>query len=141
MPSSIKLVKNDYATLADKLREAAKAIVKNAAFNVEHRAKDKAPVDTGALKSSIYTVTSESSGYAEAASGAGAVNGNATMQSEEPRPDRATLAVVHAGMDYATYVEFGTVHMGAQPFLVPAVEDERPDWEHALSKLEERLKA
>lgn len=141
MASSIKLVKNDFAALADKLHDAAKAVVKNAAFNVEHRAKERAPVDTGFLRASLYTVTGESSGYANAAADAASQNAKATMQSEEPSPDKDTTAVVHAGANYAAAVEYGSAHGPAQPFLVPAVEDERPDWEHALAKIEERLKA
>ena len=61
-------------------------------------AKRLCPVDTGRLRSSI-----------------------------RPRLDAAKLdAEVYTDVYYAEYVEFGTVHMQAEPFLRPAWETIRP---------------
>jgi HK97 gp10 family phage protein len=56
------------------------------------RAKENAPVDTGALKRSIYS---------------------------DPEAPVGTVRIV-AGMPYALFVEFGTSRNRAQPFLRPA---------------------
>jgi HK97 gp10 family phage protein len=80
-------------------REAGK-IVRRASYAVEGQAKSKAPVDTGALKSSLM---------AEQKSG-------------------ILSWWVHDGMDYGIHQEFGTSRMAAQPFMIPAVEAIRDNW-------------
>jgi HK97 gp10 family phage protein len=63
-------------------------------------AKRLAPVDTGRLRASI---------------------------SEELRHDGEGLVeVVGTDVDYAPYVELGTVHQHAQPFLLPAAQQAKP---------------
>ena len=37
--------------------------------------------------------------------------------------------------EYAPFIEYGTRHMQARPFLVPALEDERPRLQSALEQL------
>ena len=59
---------------------------------VEH-AQSVVPVDTGALQDSIY----------------GQVNG----------PEEAEIGATE---EYAAYVEYGTIHMDAQPYMEPALE-------------------
>jgi HK97 gp10 family phage protein len=79
------------------------------AFRIEGRAKAKAPVDTGALRASIYT---------DCAGQQSGEPGNAPL----PKP-KGDDAHVGPSMDYALYVEFGTRRAGAQPYLVPAVRE------------------
>ncbi|GIK73808.1 MAG: hypothetical protein BroJett021_27960 [Chloroflexota bacterium] len=67
-----------------------------AAFLVERAAKVKAPVDTGFLRNSIQTVSVT---------------------------DRE--AVVAVGAEYGIYQEMGTRFMRAQPFMRPALENNR----------------
>ena len=50
---------------------------------------------------------------------------------------RATAEVI-AGVDYARYLEFGTRHMAARPFMTPAVEQERSKFERGLRELTRR---
>ena len=64
---------------------------------IERMAKVKAPVDTGALKNSIFSAKA----------------GNLTYK-------------VTAPQHYAIYVEKGTRKMRAQPYLKPALDAERP---------------
>ena len=64
---------------------------------IERMAKVKAPVDTGALKNSIFSAKA----------------GNLTYK-------------VTAPQHYAIYVEKGTRKMRAQPYLKPALYAERP---------------
>ena len=47
-------------------------------------------------------------------------------------------AEVIAGVDYARYLEFGTRHMAARPFMTPAVEQERSKFERGLRELTRR---
>ena len=65
------------------------------ALQVERAAKRLAPVDTGRLRSSIgHTLRRDAGGL---------------------------LATVGTSVEYASYVEFGTRYMRAQPFLRPAL--------------------
>lgn len=76
--------------------EALRAGLSQAAFFVEGQAKVKAPVDTGFLRNSIAVVS---------------------VSSRE--------AVIGVGAEYGVYVEMGTRRMRAQPFMRPALENNR----------------
>jgi HK97 gp10 family phage protein len=78
---------------AERLRAQASALRAGAAV-VELRAKDYAPVDTGALMNSIAV----------------------------DDPVTPTAAFIGPSVEYAVHVEFGTVKMAAQPFLRPALD-------------------
>lgn len=80
-------------SVAAKIPGAANYIAELAADTVEHGAKARVPVRTGALRNSITK----------------AGHGNTW--------------IVTALMHYAGYVEFGTRKMAAQPYLRPALED------------------
>ena len=71
-------------------------VVERTTFAIEGRAKQAAPVDTGTLRNSIQ----------------GSIIG-------------AHEGEVAVGAEYGIYVEYGTVHQAAQPYLTPAVEAER----------------
>jgi len=75
------------------------ALVRRAAFEIEARAKQLAPVRTGHLRNSIQTDV-ESNGLA---------------------------AHVGTSVAYAAYVEFGTRRMAPRPYLAPAAEAVRAD--------------
>src|SRR5579864_5092315 len=76
------------------------------ALEVEGEAKQRAPVDTGALKGSIQA---------------------------NPTDDLLTKEV-NVGVDYAGYVECGTYKMAAQPFLTPAVEVVRDKFNQVIGQ-------
>ena len=76
---------------------------------IERMAKVKAPVDTGALKNTIFSAKA----------------GNLTYK-------------VTAPQHYAIYVEKGTRKMRAQPYLKPALDAERPKLISNLRELYER---
>lgn len=86
------------------MREVEKSIERNveeAAKFVVKEAKMQVPVDTGALKASIdYELDKVRSGY---------------------------KAKIYADMPYALYVELGTYKMDAQPYLRPALFNNRRD--------------
>jgi HK97 gp10 family phage protein len=84
---------NPTGTLAE-IRDRLREAVEESARELVADAKRRAPVDTGALRDSLhYTMTG---------------------------PTEATAG---DGVEYGIYQEFGTVHMPAQPFLVPATAD------------------
>lgn len=86
--------------LTNEGRRVAQREVKRAALAVEGGAKERCPVDTGRLRSSI-THQVDADGLS---------------------------AVVGTNVDYAPHVEFGTSRMAAQPFLFPAMESHRPEF-------------
>jgi HK97 gp10 family phage protein len=140
MASRVVIVFDKLPVVAAHLHAAAAKLVKTAAFSVEFRAKAHAKVLTGAMRAAIYTVTRDGSGYAEAAAEVAATpNVHAEMQSEEPRPEKEMSAVVHAGMNYSVYVEYGTGRMAAQPFMAPAAAEEQPNLQRALGALARQL--
>jgi HK97 gp10 family phage protein len=96
--------------------------IRQTAFSVEFDAKQNAPVDTGALRASIYISTKDESGYGPSIAEAIGVSISATasIATEFPQPTDPLHAVVAVGMSYGPYLEFGTRFMPAQPFLGPA---------------------
>lgn len=76
---------------------AAKREVKRTALNVQRKAREAAPMDTGRLRNSI------------------------AVEDLEGRLD----AAIGTNVEYGPFIEFGTRHQHAQPYLFPAMESER----------------
>ena len=91
--------------------------VEIAARHVETKAKSKVPVDTGATKNSINARPAEAVGVF------GAV----------------TAWRVGPTTEYAPFLEYGTVHMKARPFLIPALESEAPRLQEAIRQINNEL--
>lgn len=104
---TIKLVveSNKLTGLPAAVRRRLSLAVRKVAADVQARAQQVVPVDTGATKNSIR---------------AKAV-------------DELTSEVV-VGTHYAAYLEFGTHKMPARPYLRPAVEAVRPAFEAAIGQ-------
>lgn len=88
--------------------------VRATAFSIEAKAKVNAPVDTGALRSSIYVRVGKEPAQMPA------VEGDAERV-ELPEPEGKTIAHVGPSMEYGLWQELGTERMAAHPFLGPAV--------------------
>ena len=87
-------------------RQMLKAI----GFQVEAIAKMKAPIDTGALRNSIYVATKEEN--------------NSPVNSEETLPNPPNNSIyVGPSVEYAIYQELGTSFMPPQPFMLPALRE------------------
>ena len=125
---------NHFDEIAGKLETALSQIVRTAAFNIQAGAQQNAPVDTGFLKNSIYTVTSSDSNYS-----AGGEDSKHQLLPEIEHPTSSTEAAVAVGASYGVYQEFGWVHGAAQPYLTPAVEAERSAFLAALQQLGDKL--
>jgi HK97 gp10 family phage protein len=124
--------------IAAQLDMNRKKILDALALEVEGAAKINAPVALGALRNSIYTDNGKESGYSQAASAAKGANPSADTEAA-PSPDDKHV-IVCACVNYAAYVELGTSKMGAQPYLVPALESKVSDlnsgktWEALITK-------
>lgn len=86
---------------------AVKTVVKKNGSDMQRKAQRNAPVDTGTLKRSIGLDVS----------------------------DNGMSATVEPTAEYAPYVELGTRFMEAQPFLKPAFEEQKKQFEKDLQKL------
>jgi hypothetical protein len=109
------------ASLDSNTEQAIRAL----AFAVENKAKQYAVVDTGAMRSSIYTKTSKFDGgpaaHGEAVSKNGEVSG---MLQRLPNP-KGNEAYIGPTVSYAIAVEFGSGSASrvAKPFLVRALRE------------------
>lgn len=101
-----RVVYNHFPKIAAGLEGKAEAIVAKAALDIEAGAKLRAPVDTGTLRASIQ------------ASRVGPAHWRVTV-----------------GVDYGLYVEMGTRHMAAQPYLHPAVQAAEATFRQAMKGL------
>lgn len=101
-----RIVFNRLPELTDLIRARAGQAVRKAALDVEAGAKDRAPVDTGALANSI-----------------------------QMSADGELAATIAVGVAYGIYVEMGTARAAGQPYLVPATEAARPGFEAAMRRI------
>lgn len=110
MASTVSIVYNKFPDIAAKLPREVKTIVQETLYAIESTAKIRCPVDTGALRASIQSeMTSETGGQ------------------------------VGTNILYSIFVEYGTSRQGAQPYMTPAAESERPKFMRAMKDLESRL--
>lgn len=96
-------------------------VIATIAFAIERLAKIKAPVDTGALRSSIYTKLKSGGHQPDQRDG--------VVYVDIPEPESELEAVVGPTVEYGIWLELGTGHMAAQPYLLPAVEQIANDLE------------
>ncbi len=107
-----------------KVKSNAQRLVAASAFRVSQTAIMMAPIDLGALKSSIFVKTSVSSNFAGAVKNAEALRPGVRTE-DSPGIDSPYQAHVVAPVEYALFQELGTSRMAAHPYMVPAVEAER----------------
>jgi HK97 gp10 family phage protein len=127
---------NHFPNIADNLPDVLSKVVRKVAFDIQSDAQSLAPVDTGFLMNSIYVKTSKDSSYSQV--GQPSKEGASLLPEVENPPDDQT-AYVAVGANYGIYVEMGTVHMPAQPYLSPAVEAGQASLETAASAIEGML--
>jgi len=134
MSTVIRLETKELDRIAANLKPKRDKIIRETALRVEDKAKQSAPFELGALRASGYTKTSKSSGYASASVAAQGLRPEAQV-APEPQPEQPYNAIVGFSVEYALYQELGTKKMGAQPFLVPAVESERARFDKRMKEL------
>ena len=96
------------------VEEKGNAALKIAAFAVERKGKEKAPSDTGANRDSIFVAEVDDIGGAPAYR-------------------------VGPTTEYGPFLEFGTWKMPARPYMVPALESERPRLLAAVTQIMQEL--
>lgn len=89
-------------------------VIATVAFAIEREAKVRAPVDTGALRASIYTKLKQGGHQPTQREGA--------VYVDLPDPESELEAIVGPTVEYGIWQELGTNRMAAQPYLTPAVE-------------------
>lgn len=107
----LKIISDKLPALLAQMPELVMQIVEKTALDIVAQAQEAAPVRTGALRASIGM--------------------------EMTGPAEATVSV---GVDYGLFVELGTVKMGAQPYLTPAVEANSQPFQDAFSAIEGLVK-
>ncbi len=135
--TTIKLDTKRLDAITRGLKKNVDEVLTDFAFQIEGEAKMLAPVDTSALKNSIYVVSKEGDGYAAASSAAKAMaagRGKSVETAPHPYPNGQVIARVGPCVDYAAAVEMGHLtkaftksqgcqrFVAAQPYLMPAVE-------------------
>jgi len=135
MAGELVVVYNLLPEIAVQVSKAADKAVRKAAFDVQAVAQSLAPVDTGFLKNSIYTVTRTTSNYGSAQRRSGKKNSDAGLLPEVEHPTEKNTAIVAVGADYGMYVEYGTSHMVPKPYLKPAVEFVWPKFQKSLEEI------
>ena len=103
--------KNNLPRIASQIDRALSAIVRKNAFGIEAKAKALAPVDTGLLRNSIQTT------------------GEGPLK-----------ASVGPNVEYAPHQEFGTRHQKGKPFLTPAADEQKKEFEKDVRNLERSLR-
>jgi HK97 gp10 family phage protein len=111
MSVTVKVTFDRFPEIAAAMPEKASAVVRKAAFDIEGQAKNRAPVDTGALKNSISTEFE----------------------------DNGLTGIVAPTVEYGIYVEFGTKRMSAQPYMIPAAEAVAPAFIGAMKQMLQEL--
>jgi HK97 gp10 family phage protein len=110
-------------TLPPEAFTAVQDWAKEIAFRLAERAKEIVPVRTGHLLASISAVFGE--------------------DAEDPESDGSPRAFepvqVVADTPYASFVEFGTSKMAAQPFMGPAAEELEPEFLAGIDSILEGL--
>jgi len=124
---------DNWDSILGQTRTRVGQIVRKAALDAQAAAQQSAPVDTGALRASIYTVTPGASGYGQSVAAVSAqVKQPPSEQFPEYQVSGAFRAAVVAGIGYGYLIEFGTTRSAAQPFLTPAIEAQQEPFIQAL---------
>ncbi len=127
---------NHFDEVADALPDILSKVVRKAAFDIQSDAQSLAPRDTGFLANSIYVKTSKESTYSQVEQ---PTKKDASLLEEVETPPDDQTAYVAVGSNYGIYVEYGTVHQPAQPYLTPAVEAGQEALEKAASAIESMI--
>lgn len=126
---------NRWSEIAEKFpKELHKVVVQTTEF-VRDTAAANAPVRTGFLRSSIYSVTSEGSTYGQAMQ----APGDSYLLPEGPEVTDPYTGYVGVAASYSVFVELGTRYQSAQAFFYPALDAGRARFEAALAAIESFL--
>lgn len=133
------VVKVDRSKLVSMLiKERTAKAVRKACFDTEAEAKNQitqqGAIDTGATKASIYSDVGDHHGYADAVNEADSLRPGVTLN-PPVKHEKDFDGIVTVGTEYAPYVEYGTSKMAARPFMQPAVDKVKPEFEKVMQKI------
>jgi len=136
------VVYNILPEVAERMLAALEGIVNKAAFDIQAQAQSNIrtneQVDTAFMFNSVYTeVGGGENKHPYSDVGAPVKEGQGLLPEVEKPPKYQ--AIIAVGADYGLYQEMGTVHQPARPYLTPAVEKVRPEYDHALALLETKM--
>lgn len=149
----LETLKDNTYIIKQAFRDRADKAIREACFDIEAGAKqritDSDAIDTGALRASIYTVTSAGSGYSQASGEAAAASKTIGKHSKRPHSKPLEMlpeervgpleGVVAVGAEYGVYVEMGTVHTSARPYFGPAADEVLSALDKAIEKFIEKI--
>lgn len=122
--------------LTRSLEQRLSRVVLKTAFSIERDAKLKAPVDTGALRSSIYVVSENANTQENAYSQARARRSKVKLFEPIQTVSIDKLsAIVAVGVEYGALVEYGIHRKSAKPYLIPAVNANRRSFQDEVAKV------
>ena len=125
MPTVVMtLTSNRFPELIRKLPKAVAKIVEETALELETTVK----------------VGMAAAGSPSPEGGYPGVDTGTLMNSIMTEPESDTVQVLHTSVEYAPYLEFGTVHMAPRPFFGLAASAVEPGFMAALSNLEGGLR-
>lgn len=124
--SPVLSYRNDFGRIGDAALPAARQVVKETLLAVEAHVK----VGMSGPKSGALYGNHQASAPGESP----AIDTGALVNSIGTEMTGPLRGIVYEGMEYAAYLEYGTVHMAARPHMTPAVEAVR-------SRFFERMRA
>lgn len=124
---------NRIPSLRRNLRTELLRVVDDVADGLRDRAKANAPVQTGALQTSIYVALPGHSDYAAAVAGVKAANPKAQVLEEVPEPPEGQ-AFVGVAAGHGVPVELGAANRAPKPFLLPAAVAAGPELTAAVTR-------
>jgi len=137
-------IDNHFRRLTDESVKQVEKVIRKTAFDIEREAKILAPVDTGFLRASIYTLTYRGGSMKRAHRQSLGRIARTFRQIgkvidpgeflEADSPDNPFESLVAVGAEYGEYLEYGTLRSRAQPFMTPASESVRPQFERDMKK-------
>ncbi len=136
MTANVRLDTRVLDKITAELSKKRNKLIRETAFRIERTAKPMTALKFGALRSSGYTKTDQGSTYAAGVAEASGKRPGVQF-TDEPQVETPGNAIVGFSVEYALFQELGTSKMAAHPFLVPALESERPEFDRKWKELVE----
>ena len=124
----MKIVNDNTDAILTAKNEAIQRALNKIGMVAEGYAKALCPTDTGRLKNSITYATAEFEGQANYTDD----NGNSYSDGAAKGTAEAGVVCIGTNVEYAPYVELGTMRIGERPFLRPAVENHIEKYKEVL---------
>lgn len=143
---TVTIRSNRIAAVISRANTQARAAVDASALNIQERAAQVAPVDTGSLRESIYVTNGETSDYNTRVAAAESVNDDVVILDEvDPEfvispssssgSDQEYFAVIGVAASHGAHQEYGTRFTRAQPYMTPSALGEEGNFIEAMSRI------